>query len=122
MLFVYSLMGLTNNCFRFRLPRNGAQLEGKPQSSGNAVGFRGSVQLLQTFFPEWGKRPRQVAENGPPAENAAERGAKGGWISRIILEMHPTGAKAPFNLLALSARLKLCPFKTEAGTAFFRGM
>jgi hypothetical protein len=50
-------MGLTNNCFPFRLPGKRTESEEKPHSSGNPVGFRGSVQLLQTFF--------RNGENGP---------------------------------------------------------
>jgi hypothetical protein len=41
--------------------------------------------------------------------------------SAEIGEKHPSGAKAPFISLALSARLKSCPFKTARFSVACKG-
>jgi hypothetical protein len=47
----------------------------------------------------------------------------GKWLSRPqVSKKHPSGAKALLILWTLSARLKSCPFKTEASIEFSRSL
>jgi hypothetical protein len=50
----------------------------------------------------------------------AKQAAEKGLILEERPEKHTSGAKALVDLIAFAARLKPCPFKTAAQSAFFR--
>jgi hypothetical protein len=52
----------------------------------------------------------------------AEQLAEKGLILAGNRGKHPSGAKARVHYLAVTARLKSCPFKTAAEQEFFRSL
>jgi hypothetical protein len=60
----------------------------------------------------------ETEERPSGAKQAAEKGST--WSKEP--EEHTSGAKAPVDLVAFTARLKPCPFKTAAQSEFFRSL
>jgi hypothetical protein len=61
------------------------------------------------------------AANAVRNDRALEAAEKG-LVSGERPEEHPSGAKALVDLIAFTARLKSCPFKTVLQQEFFRSL
>jgi hypothetical protein len=70
-----------------------------------AISLSKDLQGLNSLLKKSERKANPTKDGLAGAKQVAEKGIHGG----SILEKHPSGAKAPFILLAFSARLKPCP-------------
>jgi hypothetical protein len=88
---------------------------GQSHLKGLALGFRRKAACEAR---KWSRGIPQAAGNVAEAKEAAEKGL----VSGERPEEHPSGAKALVDLIAFTARLKPCPFKTVFQQEFFRSL
>jgi hypothetical protein len=68
------------------------------------------------------REPRIKFHFASSIPSGAKEAAEKGLVSGERPEEHPSGAKALVDLIAFTARLKSCPFKTVLQQEFFRSL